>query len=149
MSPNSQVASEVRLLKLQLPVFGGNLQVWLSFKDLFESAVHSNKALTGAQKLQYLKGSLQGEAATLLKSVPITSANYPEAWGILTTRYQNKRELVDTTLKRLFSQPVVQQESVVMLRCLLDVVECTRLLEVLGQLVEHWDSILVFLVTGS
>ncbi|KAJ8879676.1 hypothetical protein PR048_020284 [Dryococelus australis] len=148
VSPNSEVDSEVRLPKLQLLVFGGNLKDWLSFKDLFESAVHSNKTLTGAQKLHYLKGSIQGKAATLLKSVPITSVNYTEACGILTTQYQNKRELVDTTLKRLFSRPVVQQESVVMLRRLLDsVVECTRLLKVLGQPVEHWDSILVFLVT--
>ncbi|KAJ8877113.1 hypothetical protein PR048_021565 [Dryococelus australis] len=120
--------SEVRLPILQLPVFNGNLQEWVTFKDLYEAV------------LQYLKGLLKGEAAAVLNSIPISSANYSEAWAMS----------VDSTLKQLFSQPAVHYENVVMLCKLLDnVVECTRLLKVLGQPMEHWDSIFVFLTVAA
>ncbi|KAJ8866324.1 hypothetical protein PR048_032167 [Dryococelus australis] len=130
-----------------LPVFSGNLHEWISIKDLFEAVVHHNSQLTGAQKLQYCKGLLQGEAAALVKSIPVSSVNYIEAWTILNARYENKLELIDSTLKQLFSQPAVQHESVSMLRRLEDtVLEYTQLLKVVGQRVKHWDSVLEFLV---
>ncbi|KAJ8895686.1 hypothetical protein PR048_001022 [Dryococelus australis] len=83
------------------------------------------------QRFTTTKSCLGREAAVLLKSIPISSANYSEVWAILNAKYENKRELVDSTLKQLFSQPAVQYENV------------------LGQPVKHWDSILVFLVTDK
>ncbi|KAJ8871600.1 hypothetical protein PR048_027927 [Dryococelus australis] len=64
-----------------------------------------------------------------------------------TKEYENKRELVDSTLKQLFSQPAVQYENVMLRKLLDNVVECTRLLKVLGQPAEHWDSILMILLS--
>ncbi|GFX78750.1 DUF1758 domain-containing protein [Trichonephila clavipes] len=51
-------SSEVKLPTLSLPIFSGVTEEWLAFSDLFEAALSNNKNLTGAQKLQYLKGSL-------------------------------------------------------------------------------------------
>ncbi|KAJ8887641.1 hypothetical protein PR048_013859 [Dryococelus australis] len=95
----------VILPKLQLPVFSGNLQRWISSKDPFEAADHQNYNFTGAQK-DY-KGLLHNEAVSLIKSVPVNSANYIEAWTNLNARYEKKSELIDSTLKQLFSQPAV------------------------------------------
>ncbi|GFV87143.1 DUF1758 domain-containing protein [Trichonephila clavipes] len=51
-------SAEVKLPTLSLPIFSGVTEEWLAFSDLFEAAVSNNNDLTGAQKLQYLKGSL-------------------------------------------------------------------------------------------
>ncbi|KAJ8885761.1 hypothetical protein PR048_011961 [Dryococelus australis] len=65
---NSSSRNEVRFLELQLLLFGRN------FQDLLEVAIHNKQYLTGAQKLQCLKGLLQGEvAAALLKTIPSES----------------------------------------------------------------------------
>ena len=143
-SPEVQV-SDVKLPKLQLPTFTGNLYEWLSFHDLFIASVHSNNKLSGAQKLQYLKTSLKGEPAQLLQAMQITDRNYKEAWDILCARYHNKREIVSAILKRLITQPSLQQESATGLRKLIDTtMECTRSLQVLEQPIQHWDAILVY-----
>ncbi|KAJ8870038.1 hypothetical protein PR048_029049 [Dryococelus australis] len=62
----------------ELPTFGGNLQEWIALKDIFEAA------------------GLQGGTVTLLKSIPVSGANYSDALAILNTRYENKHELVDS-----------------------------------------------------
>lgn len=71
-SPNNAVSiSDVKLPRLNLPSFSGEYHDWVSFK---------NATLTDSHKLQYLKGSLWGEAATILKHLTITDANYVEAY---------------------------------------------------------------------
>ncbi|GFW03610.1 DUF1758 domain-containing protein [Trichonephila clavipes] len=54
-------SAEMKLPTLSLPIFSGVTEEWLSFSDLFEAAVSNNNDLTGAQKLQYLKGSLKSD----------------------------------------------------------------------------------------
>ncbi len=68
--------TEVRLPRLDLPVFDGDLYKWLSYHDLFKAVVHDNVGLPGAQKLQYLKASLKGVPALLIQSIPIFNVNY-------------------------------------------------------------------------
>ncbi|GFQ81674.1 retrovirus-related Pol polyprotein from transposon 17.6, partial [Trichonephila clavata] len=55
----------VKLPKLTLPTFSGNLHDWITFKDLFKASVHNNSNLSNAQKLQYLKSSLKGSFNTV------------------------------------------------------------------------------------
>ncbi|GFY08245.1 integrase catalytic domain-containing protein [Trichonephila clavipes] len=54
-------STEIKLPTLSLPTFSGVIDEWLTFSDLFQAAV-TNQNLTGAQKLQYLKGVLKGDA---------------------------------------------------------------------------------------
>jgi len=72
--------SEVRLPRLELPHFDGDLLQWVSFRDMFRSAVHNNSNISDAQKLTYLKGQLRGEASRLIQSMLITDANYQIPW---------------------------------------------------------------------
>jgi len=67
-----------RLPRIDLPKFNGTLSNWLSFKDLFTSLVSlvSNPALTSVEKLQYLKTSVVGSAAHLLKNTTLTADNF-------------------------------------------------------------------------
>ncbi|GFY41240.1 DUF1758 domain-containing protein [Trichonephila inaurata madagascariensis] len=62
-------SAEMKLPTLSLPIFSGVTEEWLAFSDLFEAAVSNNKKLTGAQKLQYLKGSLKSDALKIINSL--------------------------------------------------------------------------------
>ncbi|CAG7722444.1 unnamed protein product, partial [Allacma fusca] len=94
-----------------------------------------------------LKSSLKNEASTLIKHLAVTDKNYAEAWALLTKRYDNKREIVTSHLRRLTRQPFLKDDSGSALRKMVDVTkECIQALEVLGEPVKHWDTILVFLL---
>ncbi|CAB3221165.1 unnamed protein product, partial [Arctia plantaginis] len=56
---------EKSMPKMDIPTFSGSYQQWISFKDLFCEAIHHNKSLPNAQKMQYLKAKLRGEADKL------------------------------------------------------------------------------------
>jgi len=51
------------LPKLNLPTFAGDPLTWQSFWDSFDTAVNSNTALDGVQKLNYLWAKLHGDAS--------------------------------------------------------------------------------------
>ncbi|CAG7696131.1 unnamed protein product, partial [Allacma fusca] len=138
---------DVRLPKLDLPTFSGSIQDWMSFHDLFSATIHNNHSLMPAQKLQYLKLSLRGDAARILQSMKVTDGNYAIAWELLTNRYENRRELVFAHIKRLTMQSSLQAESASGLRELVDTTnECMRTLEILDQPTQSWDSIVTFLI---
>ncbi|CAG7820849.1 unnamed protein product, partial [Allacma fusca] len=110
----------VKLPKFDIPTFSGNILDWTLFCDLFSSSVHNNAALGEAQKLQYLKSLVRGDAEQLLASYQISDANYKEAWGTLKKRYQNTRELIRSQLIRFIEMPTLRMESAVDLRKLVD-----------------------------
>jgi len=143
----SSSTMQIRLPRLEIPAFSGNLQEWASFRDLFRTTIHANVSLSNVQKFAYLKSSLSGEAARLVQSMSVTDSSYDLAWSQLTTRYQNDREQLFFILKRLLSQPIVQLHSSTSLRELLDTTkECIRSLEVLQIRVNSWDAILMFIM---
>nr|XP_029711006.1 uncharacterized protein LOC115256488 [Aedes albopictus] len=76
------VPLEVRLPTIALPVFKGDWKQWPSFKDLFESCIHS-KNLKNSVKLQYLLSHLDGEAKKMVSSYAITDAYYVGVWDRL------------------------------------------------------------------
>lgn len=49
----SEVRSRVQLPVIDLPKFNGTYEVWLSFKDIFYSLVHSNKSISDIQEYHY------------------------------------------------------------------------------------------------
>lgn len=121
----------VRLPEIPVPHFsGGNPVEWLSFRDLFSACVIQNEALSPAQKLQYLKGALRGDALRVINTLSLTNANFDIAWSLLEERYANKRELVFTIIKQFMNSPSVIIESEGQLLNLIDLTrECIRSLE--------------------
>lgn len=145
-APSSSMIPTVRLPALELPSFGGNLQEWVSFRDIFESAVGNSSHLSKSQKLTYLKTCLVGEAAKHIRSLVLSDANYDIAWKALTDRYQNERELLFSILRRMMNQPNVSSTSSSVRQLIDTTKECTRSLEVLKVPVQHWDSIIIFVM---
>ena len=92
-----------RLPRIDLPKFDGTFSDWLSFRDMFTSLILSNENISAVEKLQYLRTSLVGSASQLLRNTAVTSDNFQRAWESITTFYENKRLLVDSTLQSLFS----------------------------------------------
>lgn len=138
----------IRLPKLNLPSFNGNIQEWLSFRDLFRASIHNNSTLSDSQKLSYLKLSLQGDAAKVIQSISINDINYNIAWSLLEERYSNTKEQVFVHLKRFMSIPPVTNDNPYSVLKLVDTVnECTRSLELLEQKIEGFsETILAYIL---
>ncbi|GBM79586.1 hypothetical protein AVEN_140205-1, partial [Araneus ventricosus] len=116
----SSQSAEVKLPTLSLPIFSGATEEWLAFSDLFEAAVSNNQNLTGAQKLQYLKGSLKSDALKIVNSLSITNDNFEIAWKLLKDRYFNKREIVSSLMKKFINITPLSGESSTQILNLID-----------------------------
>lgn len=144
--PPSCSSHHIKLPAMELPKFSGNLQEWVSFRDIFTNAVHHSK-LTNVEKLTQLKALLTGEAARQVRSIILSDANYDIAWKSLEDRYENNRELLFSILKRLTNQQALTSSSATSLRSLIDTTkECVRQLEVLAIPTQHWDAFLLYLL---
>ncbi|UYV72564.1 hypothetical protein LAZ67_9003720 [Cordylochernes scorpioides] len=106
-----EVNLHVKMPKLELPTFNGRLESWLSFKDLFFSAIGSNSQIPDIEKLQYLKGQLRGEALRLVNAFPITADNYVEVWQTLLTRYDNPKDLIFTQIDKALRLPKLADDN--------------------------------------
>lgn len=136
----------VALPKIKIPTFDGKYLDWPSFKDLYSDLIHNNDSLTAVQKLHYLKSNVEGEAATLLKSISITSANYQSAWQTLIDRYENTRVICNHHFRTLFSLTNISKESPTELKRLHDTTfETIRSLKQLGRPTDNWDDLIVFM----
>lgn len=121
---------------------------WRSFRDLFLNAVGERTDLSGAQKLQYLKSFVEGEAAQVLRPYSVADGNYRVAWAALDARYNNTRLLVQAHFRRLFGQPVINSESTAHLRQLIDTTsECVQSLRSHELPTDQWDAVLVYIMT--
>lgn len=100
-----------RLPRINLPKFNGTPSNWLLFKDLFNSLVIENPSLSSVEKLQYLKTSLIGSAASLLKNTTLSAENFQKSWEALNSFYENKRLLVNAALHSLLNIKRMTKES--------------------------------------
>lgn len=98
-NPKTNNSEIVTLLKLILPRFNGNIQKWLSFRNLFRSSIYNDSKLSDSQKLTYLKLFLHGETALTVQPIIISAADYKIEWELLGERYSNVKIQVCTHLK--------------------------------------------------
>lgn len=57
------------------PTFSGDTLEWQSLWDRFDTRVHGNPAISGDQKLNYLRSLLRGGAAQVIAEFILTSNN--------------------------------------------------------------------------
>lgn len=146
-SNNSSSFQNVQLPKIAVPKFSGSYSEWTTFKDLFMSLVH-NTSIDKALKMQYLKGSLTGEAEMLVRHINIAADNYDRCWAMIEERYSNTRVLSHNILKRLFNQRNVAIDSASGLKELLDTTsECLGALSNLGIDVSTWDILIIHMLS--
>ncbi|XP_062714463.1 uncharacterized protein LOC134291126 [Aedes albopictus] len=135
----------VRLPQIKLQVFNGDIDEWISFRDLFTSLIHRKTDLAEVEKFHYLKGCLQGEPKGLIDSLKITRTNYQIAWDMLLKRYDNSKLLKKRQVQALFNLPTMSKESVTDLHSLIDGFE--RVVQNLDQVIKPEDYKDLLLVT--
>ena len=65
----------IKLLKLELTIFDGEILKWQEFWDSFDATVHKSPSLQGVDKLSYLKGLLKNEAKDVVSLLKLTGNN--------------------------------------------------------------------------
>ena len=85
--------AQVKLLKLVIRNFGGDITGWTTFWDSFESAIDRNPGLSEIDKFNYLKSLLEKSAAEAISGLTLTADNYKEAVSILKKRFGNKQQI--------------------------------------------------------
>ncbi|XP_062714931.1 uncharacterized protein LOC134291330 [Aedes albopictus] len=135
-SPNSSHVSSsvVRLPKIDLPTFDGEIDNWIPFHDAYRSLIHNNKDLAAVDKFHYLMAALKDPVKRLLDTTSITGNNYKIAWDLLVSRYDNKRLLIKNHINSLFNVEPVEEESSVAILALVDHFERhVKILATLGE----------------
>ena len=123
-SPSTVHTVDVKLPKLEIHPFDGNVTKWITFWDSFESAVDSNTRLSDIDKFNYLRSLLEKSAADAIAGLTLTAANYKEAVAILKKRFGNEQRIIDKHLETLMHlDAVTSQSNVQGLRKLYDLVE--------------------------
>ena len=70
----------VKLLKISVPAFEGNIMNRSSFWKQFEVSIHQKKNLENIEKLAYLRDALKdGSAKLVIQGLSQTAGNYAEA----------------------------------------------------------------------
>ena len=123
----------VKLPKLMLPVFGGDVTEWPTFWDNYRSTIHENRALTNVDKFKYLLSCLVDEAKDTLRGFKITDSQYEAAVKLLRERYDDQEFIVHTNYEKLTSLPTAKNNTKE-LRSTLNLIETIlRCLESLGE----------------
>lgn len=131
--------------RCKIPTFDGDFSKWQEFRDMFMAMVDA-RPISNVQKLQYLKNSVKGSAASVLGNWQLSGNNYEAAWQSLSDVYEDDYLIVKTHLDRLFRLPKIR-DVYDSLRTTIDTSnEAVRSLQALNVPVDHWDTILVYML---
>lgn len=131
--------------RCKIAPFYGDFSKWQEFRDMFLAMVDS-RPISNVQKLQYLKNSVKDSAANVLGNWQLSADNYYAAWQSLKDVYEDRYLIVKAHLNKLFGMPNVR-DNYDGVRAVIDTTnEAVRSLKVLGVQVDHWDTILVYMV---
>ncbi|CAG9796466.1 unnamed protein product [Diatraea saccharalis] len=120
----------------------------MEFRDTFSSLIDKNNQIYHISKFHYLRASLEGSAAVVIKSIELSDSKYPIAWRLFCDRFDNKRLLIQNHVASLFNIEPMTRESSVNLKRLIDQVNKNlRSLEFLGEPIDHWDTLLIYIIT--
>ncbi|UYV69271.1 hypothetical protein LAZ67_6003057 [Cordylochernes scorpioides] len=99
---NTESKRTIRLPKVELPKFKGNLEDWLSWWGQF-SKINDDETLVDVDKFHYLlQAVVEGSRAQrLVCSYPITEDNYPKVIQALKDRFGDKNLLIEHYIRRL------------------------------------------------
>ena len=143
-APARACVNRVKLPKIQLRSFGGDLTRWTAFWESFESAIHSNTELSDVEKFNYLNSLLERSAREAVSGLALTAANYHQAIETLKKRFGCKQLIVNKHMDALLQvEPVTSPQNTRALRKLLDSVNShIHSLQSLGVEPDSYSSLL-------
>ena len=92
MESSATMASGVKLPKIDVPTFDGNILSWQTFWEQFSIAIHKRSSLSDTEKLVYLRHSLKdGAAKKVIEDMSPSGDQYAKAIMSLKSRYDCPR----------------------------------------------------------
>lgn len=91
----------LRLPKLDVLKFNGNIDEWYKFKDQYTSIIYNNTTPDNTRKMYYLKSCLSGNVSQITAYMSSVGSNY--AWSPLNHRYDNKILIIQSYVQNLLS----------------------------------------------
>ena len=133
-TPARALGPGVRLPKLSIKPFYGDITQWTTFWDSFKSSIHENPTLSDIDKFSYLRSLLERSARESIAGLTLTAPNYKEAVSILEKRFGNTQQIISRHMDLLLNlEPVSAAHQLKNLRRLYDSVEThVRSLKSLG-----------------
>ena len=114
----------IKVPKLMIEKFDGNVLHFLRFWDQFKSAIHTNSKLNNIDKFNYLITYLKDEPLDTIRGLTLSSENYSQAIEILHERYGNKQILISSQMDVLVKLPrVTSMNDIYTLRKILNSLE--------------------------
>ena len=139
--------SGVRLTKITLPRFNGDITRFYSFWQSFESSIDKNESLAQVDKFNYLVNILEGEAFRAIQGLEIIEENYEHAKETLHERFGHKQKIVQVHMESLLNLQYSPNDTVAQLRQIFDNINIhIRGLESLGVKQENYGSLLILVV---
>ena len=137
----------VKLPTYDLTTFDGNFTKWREFYDQFTNVIDVNPNLSDIEKFTYLRASLKGEPADLIRPLPTTTENYAIALSTLKLRYNNKRRIIRNHVHAILNIPPCTKDMSGSLRDLINILQNNvESLRALNINVDAWDAILIPIV---
>ena len=133
-SAPARSGSQVKLPKLNIQPFRGDLTTRTPFWESYRAAIHDYTSLNDADKFSYLRSLLEHTALDAISGLSLTGPNYHEAISILEKRFGNKQRIISKHMDALMNlEAVTSSNNLKALRRLYDQVELhTRSLKSLG-----------------
>jgi hypothetical protein len=104
--------SGVRLPKLDVPTFDGDLVHWASFWEQFTISVHGRKDLVDSEKLAYLRNAVKdGSAKHVVEGLSRTGEHYKEAVDTLRKHYDRPRLIHQAHVRAILCAPALKTGS--------------------------------------
>ncbi|XP_064475747.1 uncharacterized protein LOC135389643 [Ornithodoros turicata] len=145
---NGGRSSVVRLPRLQLQTFKGDIPKWPPFWEQFRQSIHENENLSRSEKFQYWRSLLSGPPAAAIAGLQATEMCYQDAIDILTRRFGDQKRIEREHLGKLRIPPVVtSSDDIRGLRGLFDHVQTHRRgLQALGISPSTYAALLVDII---
>ncbi|XP_066984711.1 uncharacterized protein [Macrobrachium rosenbergii] len=96
------VKASVKLPKLDLKHFDGDVSEWNSFWELYKVSAHQCTDFEKIQKFSYLKGLLEDEALELISGFKLEGDKYLQAVNLLKETYGRKDESKLCLVRKFF-----------------------------------------------
>ena len=147
---NSNFRQQVRLPKINLPIFNGDTTRFQSFWQSFKWSIDENTTISEVHKMNYLMSLLEGPAYKALQGFDVTDENYDHAKETLQKRFGNLQTIIGTHMKALLSIEGHKNMKTTELRELYDNVNVhIRELEALGISLDIYGCLLIPVILKS
>ena len=101
---------KVKLPKLEISKFNGDVIDRQGYWDQFCSAIHENNSISDIDKFSYLKTFLCDSAIATISGLSLSAVNYVPAIELLKGRYGNSQVLVSAYMKKFVLLPKIKND---------------------------------------